>query len=248
MRPFEQHRRVLELVEAGLNDCEIARLLGIPRRTVLDWRHGRRKFVAPQSQCDGIHDFSRWTTPAYAYLLGAYLGDGYISRSKRSFVLRVTLDSRYPSVVTEVADAMLAAWPERTVSYIHRPGGGCVDVMMRSSHWPCVFPQHGPGRKHERVDQTPQLAGTCGSHIPGAVSSETLHTDGCRFVACDRSGGTVREYVRYSFSNRSEDIKRLFSDACDALGIAWTRAGDREIAIARRADVRRLESFIGPKQ
>ena len=92
MRPFEQHRRVLELVEAGLNDCEIDRLLGIPRRTVLDWRHGRRKSVAPPTRCDGSHDFSRWTMPAYAYLLGAYLGDGYISRSKRSFVMRVTLD------------------------------------------------------------------------------------------------------------------------------------------------------------
>ena len=194
------------------------------------------------------HDFSPWTTPAYAYLLGAYLGDGYISKSKRSFVLRVTLDSRYPSVVTEVADAMLAVWPERMVSYIHRPGGGCVDVMMRSSHWPCAFPQHGPGRKHER----PITLHSWQAHVvhtyPKPFLRALIHTDGCRFVARDRSGATVREYVRYSFSNRSDDIKRLFSDACDALGIGWTRAGDREIAVARRADVSRLECFIGPKQ
>ncbi|MEO8689654.1 MAG: hypothetical protein ABI611_15760 [Solirubrobacteraceae bacterium] len=58
----------------------------------------------------------------------------------------------------------------------------------------------------------------------------------------------MREYLRYSFSNRSEDIKRLFCNACDDLGIGWTRAGDREIAISRRANVDRLEDFIGPKR
>ena len=186
-------------------------------------------------------------TPAYAYLLGAYLGDGYISSSKRSFVLRVTLDRRYPRVCTEVADAMLAVWPERTVSYVHRPGGGCVDVMMRSSHWPCLFPQHGPGRKHERPIRLRSWQERVARTYTKPFLRGLIHTDGCRFVARDRSGAKLREYVRYSFSNRSEDIKRLFCDACDVLGIAWTRAGHREIAVARRADVHHLESFIGPK-
>jgi len=26
----------------------------------------------------------------------------------------------------------------------------CVDVSHFSKHWPCLFPQHGPGRKHNR--------------------------------------------------------------------------------------------------
>jgi hypothetical protein len=248
MRPLEQHRRVLELVGAGLNDCEIARLLGIPRRTVLDWRHGRRKSVTPPSRCDGAHDFSQWMTPAYAYLLGAYLGDGYISKSKRSFVLRVTLDRRYPRVITEVADAMLAVWPQGRVSYVHRPGGGCVEVMMRSRHWPCLFPQHGPGRKHERPIRLRMWQERVVRAYTKPFLRGLIHSDGCRFVARNRSGAKVREYVRYSFSNRSEDIKRLFCEACDVLGIGWTRAGHREIAVARRADVHRLESFIGQKQ
>ncbi len=248
MRPYEQHRRALELVSAGLNDCEIARQLGIPRRTVLDWRHGRRKSVTPRRGCDGAHDCSPWMTPAYAYLLGAYLGDGYISKSKRSFVLRVTLDRRYPRVITEVADAMLAVWPEGTVSHVHRPAGGCVEVMMRSRHWPCLFPQHGPGRKHERPIRLRSWQERIVREYPKPFLRGLIHTDGCRFVARDRSGTRVREYLRYSFSNRSEDIKRLFCNACDDLGIGWTRAGDREIAISRRANVDRLEDFIGPKR
>jgi hypothetical protein len=143
---------------------------------------------------------------------------------------------------------MLGVWPEGKVSYVNRSGDGCVDVMMRSGHWPCLFPQHGPGRKHERLIKLRSWQESVVRAYPEPFLRGLIHTDGCRFVARDRSGPTVREYVRYSFSNRSEDIKRLFCDACDALGVGWTRAGKREIAVARRADVRRLESFIGPKR
>jgi Homeodomain-like domain len=41
MRDPDEISRVLSLVEAGKNDCEIARVTGIPRSTILDWRHGR---------------------------------------------------------------------------------------------------------------------------------------------------------------------------------------------------------------
>ncbi len=27
---------------------------------------------------------------------------------------------------------------------------GCTEVLSFSKHWPCLFPQHGPGRKHMR--------------------------------------------------------------------------------------------------
>jgi hypothetical protein len=29
----------------------------------------------------------------------------------------------------------------------------CLEVYSFSKHWPCLFPQHGPGRKHERKIQ-----------------------------------------------------------------------------------------------
>jgi hypothetical protein len=27
---------------------------------------------------------------------------------------------------------------------------GCTEVASYSKHWICLFPQHGPGRKHDR--------------------------------------------------------------------------------------------------
>lgn len=71
-----------------------------------------------------------------------------------------------------------------------------------------------------------------------------MHSDGCRVIANDRGV----ESVRYHFSNRSEDIKRLFCAALDSLGIPWTRPSDRDIAIYRKEAVARLDRFIGPKQ
>jgi hypothetical protein len=57
----------------------------------------------------------------------------------------------------------------------------------------------------------------------------------------------VRVAPRYLFSNRSEDIKKLFCDSCDALGIRWTRPSDTQIAIYRKASVAILDEFVGPK-
>ncbi|MEA2002014.1 MAG: hypothetical protein U9N84_09055 [Actinomycetota bacterium] len=70
-----------------------------------------------------------------------------------------------------------------------------------------------------------------------------IHSDGCRVVAPDRGNRSVR----YHFSNRSEDIKRIFCSSLDALEIPWTRPSDKDIAIYRKAAVERLDTFIGPK-
>ena len=70
-----------------------------------------------------------------------------------------------------------------------------------------------------------------------------MHSDGCRVVANDR--GVMS--VRYHFSNKSEDIKRILCDNLDALGIGWTRPCDRHIAVYRKASTRLLDEFVGPK-
>ena len=53
---------------------------------------------------------------------------------------------------------------------------------------------------------------------------------------------------RYSFSNLSAGIKRIFCDACEALDLHWTAAGDRTIYVSRKADVAVLDRFVGPKR
>jgi hypothetical protein len=74
-----------------------------------------------------------------------------------------------------------------------------------------------------------------------------MHSDGCRFLARQPRRGRVYTYARYSFSNRSEDIKALLCEHLGRLGIAWSRPNAQQIQIARRADVTRLDGFVGPK-
>jgi hypothetical protein len=51
---------------------------------------------------------------------------------------------------------------------------------------------------------------------------------------------------RYAFKNHSEDIHRIFQSACGALGLRYSVA--RHVTyISRKADVTRLDEFVGPK-
>jgi len=57
--------------------------------------------------------------------------------------------------------------------------------------------------------------------------------------------GRVAEYAyaRYFFSNLSADIRGLFCDACDALGVRWTLSNPRNVSVAHRASVARLDAI-----
>ena len=62
---------------SGHNDCQIERITGIPRRTVLDWRAGRPPdFAAHLVVAKGDPAIEPQQRAAYSYLLGLYLGDG----------------------------------------------------------------------------------------------------------------------------------------------------------------------------
>lgn len=245
MRSAKEFNEVQRLIAAGLNDCAIARVTGIPRPTIRGWRcKPPRSLQLPgaSSPCGVLHDFSSLPATQYAYLLGIYLGDGCISKSRRVWRLRVVLDAKYPAIIDRCREAINTVMPGQHASVMLRPTN-CVEVGLYSKHWPCLFPQHGPDRKHNRrirlepwqqaiVDQEPQEF-VCG----------LIHSDGCRVVANDRG---VRS-IRYHFSNRSEDIIGLFTAALDTLGIHWTRSTKYIVSVYRKADTARLDTFIGPK-
>jgi hypothetical protein len=49
------------------------------------------------------------------------------------------------------------------------------------------------------------------------------------------------------FSNRSADIRRIFTDACDRAGIEWRQSYHWMISVSRRDSVEKMEHFIGKK-
>jgi hypothetical protein len=240
---------VLALAAEGHASAAIARVTGIPRSTVRDWRAGRVPKrdgrAGVQRPCPVCAPGSVELPPReYVYLLGLYLGDGYISRGPRTYCLRFFLDGAYPGIIRACREALEAIRPTQPAWDKGASSSRCHIVAMCSNHWPCLFPQHGPGRKHERkISLADWQAQLVAEHHEEFVRG-LIHSDGCRVVANDRG---VRS-VRYHFSNKSEDIKRLYCQSLDALGVRWTRPCDKQIAVYRKASVAILDQFIGPKR
>lgn len=191
--------------------------------------------------------------PEYVYLLGLYLSDGCISPHRGGvFRLRVFLDLRYPLIVEECVAAIGALVPHNKVhqlarwsNYVERDAASKLEVSAFSKCWPCLFPQHGPGRKHERPIVLSDWQLDLVSRWPAQLLRGLIHSDGCRFQNTGRGGWS---WPRYRFTNKSGDIRAIFCQACDQLGVRWTAAGKKTIYVSRKADVAKLDEFIGAKR
>jgi hypothetical protein len=236
----------LDLAAAGVNDCEIARRLGIPRTTVRDWRNPRyvpkRTAPGPCPRCWAPGPRLEFSLGDYAELLGIYLGDGHISAGPRAQRLRIFLDAAHPTVVDETHALLARSFPENRVGRGTRHHGRMVVLWVYSRHLACLFPQHGPGKKHERrlVLEDWQIAMLAES--PWRFLRGCIRTDGCVFV--NRTGRY--EYLSYHFANYSTDILDLFESTCVDLGLRPRRYA-RAIRLNRREDVARLVDHVGLK-
>jgi hypothetical protein len=244
VRSREEVATVLELVRAGLNDCEIARRTGIPRGTVRCWRVGRRpNFERPGATCvvcAGTPDALRQAP--YTYLLGLYLGDGCLTAFPWDvYKLRISCASRYPGLIRLCELAMTQLLPNKVGRVA---GQGCFEVYSLSKHWICLFPQHGPGRKHERKIELTGWQQDLVDLDPRPLLRGLLHSDGCRVL--NWVNGTP--YPRYHFTKVSPDIRAIFGRACDALGIEWRPHNRWSLSVARRDSVALLDAFVGPKR
>jgi Homeodomain-like domain len=250
VRRREEVRLVLRLADEGLSRNAIARRTGIPLTTVGRWVNGRPPRVDDPGartcpRCGhAVHDAIDGAI--YSYVLGLYLGDGHLASFPRTECLRIYLDARYPGIVDACAAAIGRLVPRNRVG-VH-PRRGCVVVQCYSRQWKCLLPQHGPGPKHERRIILADWQRKLTRQHPRELIRGLIHSDGSRFTNPVRSKGRSYEYPRYFFSNRSEDIKTIFCEHLDLLGIAWRRVGHYNISIARREAVAALDAFVGPKR
>ena len=123
--------------------------------------------------------------------------------------------------------------------------GTWFELYSYSKQWPCLFPQHGPGKKHERAIGLQSWQWELVSRRPDRLLRGLLHSDGCRFQNTGR-GGWV--HPRYEFSNLSLGIRVIFCAACDLLGLRWTASANKRIYVSRKDDVALLDLFVGPKR
>ena len=188
----------------------------------------------------------------YAYLLGLYLGDGCISvvgnPAKGVWKLRVICADAWPGLVQECVWAMQAVRPTSKVMLQRKQG--CQEVASCSRHWPCLFPQHGLGKKHLRQIELQPWQQAIVTELPGEFARGLFHSDGylgMNRVPAATDGDRWYEYPRYLFSNKSTDILALCGQALDRLGVQWRFARWDMISVAKKGSVARLDEFVGPK-
>ena len=196
----------------------------------------------------------QWRPPdlySYSYLLGLYLGDGYVDTRGRPHLL-ITCAATYPGVIDDCWVAMKLVVPEcEIVTYPTK--SDCVRVVGASWRWLEALPQHGPGRKHARRIVLQPWQREIVDAFPREFLRGLIHSDGCRTVNRFKTklpSGRVAEYAypRYFFSNLSADIRGLFCEYCERLGIRWTQSNHRNISISHRRSVALLDEFVGPKR
>ena len=54
-------------------------------------------------------------------------------------------------------------------------------------------------------------------------------------------------YPRWFFSNLSDDIRALFCEYCERVGVRWTRSSHRNVSVSHRPSVALLDEHVGVK-
>jgi hypothetical protein len=256
VRPAEVVASALRDSDAGMQDADNAAKHGVAVKTIRRWRRLYQRRGLPRGQehtsarcprCDG----APLAEEAYAELLGWYLGDGWLEnhRGRGVYALHIYNDERYPEVNAHILDLM------RTVKPCSRPHTrrvpGCQVHTVSWRHWPCLFPQHGPGRKHERPLSLEPWQQDVVEAFPGSFVRGLFHSDGCRVAnwTTREVAGVIKryDYGRWQFVNNSTDIQRFCTDALDQLAIPWRQSSWKTISVSRRAAVEVMDRIVGPK-
>jgi hypothetical protein len=245
----EIRAKARELLHTGQSLNSISKQLGVSRSTLRDWRD--RPSASPRRN-DCVRCQAQPELPPespYSHLLGLYLGDGCISMTRKGvFTLRIACCNDYPALIEECV-ASVQAVRAGPVSRVRAPG--CTHVVKCWKHWPCLFPQHGPGKKHLRRIELEDWQREVVQRHPGQFVRGLFHSDGCRVLNwTERSvaGGRKRyAYSRYFFSNESADIMQLCQWALALLDVRWTMPKANTLSVARKPDVAVLDVHVGPK-
>ena len=222
----------------------VSKGLGVSRAAIREWRDRPDARSAPDG-CPAPMPGS----PAYAALLGYYLGDGCISRNHRTYSLRITCDKTLPGIIKDITACVEAVRRDHRTHLVRAPG--VVVVQSYRNHWPCLFPQHGPGRKHQRTLGMADWQWAIVAEHPADFLRGLFHSDGCRVNnwATRTVAGQKRrqEYPRWQFVNESAEIMRWCGQALDLVGIEWRQTSRRTLSVSRREAVAQLDARIGLK-
>lgn len=249
MHPRPVREQALRLLSQGHSLNTVGRELRISRSALRAWRDNGIEPSRTLGPCPRCADDAPLDRLAYAALLGFYLGDGCLSEVRKHFVLRISCDAIYPGIIADASSAVAGVHRDGRVCHVRAPG--TVVVQNSWKHWPCLFPQHGPGRKHERELGMAEWQWAVVTAHPADFLRGLFHSDGSRVKnwATREVAGVVKryDYPRWQFTNCSAEIQQWCTDALDLVGVPWRKSNAKTISVSTRAGVARLDELIGLK-
>lgn len=255
MRTKEEYENVKNLLDKGLTPTEIAKITAVPRRTISDWKRRPPKSLTGEilyrdiigcTNCKEtltsvkeriIEDKTLHST--YSYLLGLYLGDGYISKQPKTYRLRIALDKKYDKLNEYAKKALEKIFIKNSVGVVYPEG--CINLSVYYRGLPNVFPHTGKGKKHHRPIVLEQWQKDILD--PTQFLKGLFHSDGSYYLS--KGNGY------YNFTNFSKDIIELYKTTCNTLGIDYAEVnyetGKHVINHNKRDTVERMMKIFGTK-
>lgn len=250
MRSKEEKEKILECWKNKVSQNKASQLLNIPRSTIKDYyKRLNSGIIINDEQKIVLKDLGENLTEAdlfrahqYCYVLGFYLGDGHISKIKRTYRIRIFQDKKFKNLIEEQSKALQDIFPENKVSLI-KHAENCVVIQTYSNYIIELFPQHGPGKKHEREITLQEWQRKLIEQNPKPFIKGLIISDGCRFKQTNCNS------FYYQFTNMSLDIKNLFVWACGLIGINLIKqnTNSKNIMVRNQDYVKILDEFIGEK-
>ncbi len=259
---LKQKEDIITLLDAGLSKAAVANQLSIAWKQVDYWSKNRARLVESvytgHLKCPAAWHVGSSPTPrtkSYAYLLGCYLGDGYINKQgKYTWKLQFACDRKYPNIIEQIGTAFTQVFDRKYHFVKSSSSVNCVILYGYSKEIQHLFPLF-EGKKHE----SPLVLESWQRDIIDTHPQEFLkglyHTDGSRYI---HAQGNLK-HIHYNFTNKSKDIIDLFCESCDKLDIEY-RINERPfintkdevstgwtVTIGKRAEVERCEILLGKK-
>ena len=210
-KTVQEVSEILRLHNDGISQNKIHKILGFDRTTIRQILKDPDDYINKSSPKFDILNIDR---KVYAFVLGIYLGDGYIVKTHRQnvFKIRIFCDAKYNNILEDISQSLEILFPNSKAMRRSHTSNNCIEIYLYSSHLLRLFPQHGEGRKHER----PIVLEDWQKDIIDEYNIEFLkgliYTDGSFYLSQNK-------YEYCNFTNKSKDIIELCSNAMKNLNI-----------------------------
>lgn len=216
------------LYESGYSKYKIEKLLKLKKGTARYWAKKNFSVNEKIENLEWLGDDkevkveeimnSEELRKAYSYVFAIYLSDGYLAELKSRpgvYRMRFFNDVKYPINSEEWRTELHKLFPNHVVSRTKPSDRNIWLISLYGRRIPVLFPHVGKGMKHERKLNIQDWQKDIIEKEPEKFIKGCIESDGSIY---EQTVGKYK-YVRYNFSNNSEEIASLLILALSKVGI-----------------------------